>query len=142
MSGPVCKGFGRGGKLLGCPTANIDPAYLVDKLDSLDTGIYFGWAKLHNNDPRIYPMCTSIGWNPTFNNKSKTVEPHILHEFTQDFYDVFITILICGYIRPELKFQNIELLADWIKQDKAISTQALESGEYDALKDSYFKNKG
>lgn len=28
-------------------------------------------------------MCMSIGWNPFYNNKEKTAEPWILHEFSK-----------------------------------------------------------
>lgn len=30
---------------------------------------------------QVYKMCMSIGWNPFYQNKEKTAEPWILHEF-------------------------------------------------------------
>ena len=44
LEGKVVKGFGRGGKLLNCPTANLDVENLDDALGEHSTGIYFGWA--------------------------------------------------------------------------------------------------
>ncbi|KAJ8036616.1 Riboflavin kinase [Holothuria leucospilota] len=44
--GKVVKGFGRGSKELGIPTANF-PEEVVAKLPaSFSTGVYFGWAKV------------------------------------------------------------------------------------------------
>jgi FAD synthase len=44
ISGEVITGFQRGGKLLGCPTANIDIDSQGITLDDSVNGIYFGWA--------------------------------------------------------------------------------------------------
>ena len=45
IRGTVVKGFGRGSKELGCPTANFSEA-VVDKLPKdLPNGIYFGLAQ-------------------------------------------------------------------------------------------------
>ncbi|KAK3078799.1 hypothetical protein LTS18_006593, partial [Coniosporium uncinatum] len=47
LSGKVIKGFGRGSKELGIPTANIPLAGLsVGGNEDLESGIYFGWASL------------------------------------------------------------------------------------------------
>lgn len=85
IAGRVVKGFGRGGKQLGFPTANIDPKVehsfcwrrislkaFADKLESTDDeGVYYGWSRV--DDGEIYPMVMSVGWNPQFANKEKTV---------------------------------------------------------------------
>ena len=42
LSGKVVTGFGRGSRLLGTPTANIDPTDLKKKLHILPKGVYFG----------------------------------------------------------------------------------------------------
>ena len=59
--GVVIKGFGRGGKDLGCPTANLDTESLGADILSLDAGIYYGWSSV-GSDPRVYMMVMSIGW--------------------------------------------------------------------------------
>jgi riboflavin kinase len=33
------------------------------------------------SDVQVYKMCMSIGWNPFYQNKEKTAEPWILHDF-------------------------------------------------------------
>lgn len=51
-------------------------------------------------------MSSSLG-NPYFNNKTKTVEPHLLHEFSDDFYGSEIRLVITGYLRPEANFDDL-----------------------------------
>ena len=46
-----------------------------------------------------YKMVTSVGWNPFFDNKTMTVEPHLLHAFPADFYGSEIRIVITGEAR-------------------------------------------
>lgn len=57
LSGVVQRGFGRGGKELGCPTANLPSRLLKAEgggsggegssdLGQAPTGVYFGWARL------------------------------------------------------------------------------------------------
>jgi FAD synthase len=60
MSGPVVKGFGRGSKELGIPTANLDAAALPEAA-TCHTGVYYGWASV-GSSPRVYQMVMSIGW--------------------------------------------------------------------------------
>ena len=57
--GEVIRGFGRGSKELGIPTANF-PDDVVDALPAeIKTGIFFGWAMIDVGP--IYPMVVSIG---------------------------------------------------------------------------------
>ena len=70
-SGLVVKGFGRGSKQLGIPTANYAED-IVDKLpESFDQGVYYGWAQVDNG--LVYKMVMSIGKNPYYNNEKKTM---------------------------------------------------------------------
>lgn len=70
MSATVVKGFGRGSKLLGIPTANMDMKEVRDKIHDTATGIYFGYTMLKGT---VYPAVVSIGWNPYFENEEKTL---------------------------------------------------------------------
>lgn len=67
LEATVVEGFGRGGKQLGCPTANLSSADLGDQLEALPTGIYCGWATVDGRGP--FKAVASIGWNPYFKNK-------------------------------------------------------------------------
>jgi FAD synthase len=37
----------------------------------LDTGVYYGWANVDNGE--VHKMVMSIGWNPFFANKTKSM---------------------------------------------------------------------
>ncbi|KAG0018612.1 riboflavin kinase [Podila clonocystis] len=46
MSGTVIKGFGRGSKDLGIPTANLPEEAIAEQEKDMVTGIYYGWAQV------------------------------------------------------------------------------------------------
>eukprot|EP00802_Teleaulax_amphioxeia_P031095 Tamp_34104.p1 GENE.Tamp_34104~~Tamp_34104.p1 ORF type:complete len:198 (-),score=25.25 Tamp_34104:21-566(-) len=124
LHGPVVKGFGRGSKTLGIPTANLPQDALAQLPADFAAGIYFGWASVDGAGP--YKMVTSVGWNPFFDNKTMTVEPHLLHAFPADFYGSEIRIVITGYLRPEANFSSLEALIDAINLDIVSSRDALQ----------------
>ncbi|XP_011912146.1 PREDICTED: riboflavin kinase isoform X1 [Cercocebus atys] len=69
--GQVVRGFGRGSKQLGIPTANF-PEQVVDNLPAdISTGIYYGWASVGSGD--VHKMVVSIGWNPYYKNTKKSM---------------------------------------------------------------------
>ncbi|XP_076217775.1 riboflavin kinase-like [Aptenodytes patagonicus] len=74
--GEVVKGFGRGSKELGIPTANFSEQVVESFPSDISTGIYYGWARVGNGDVR--KMVLSIGWNPFCKNITKSVETHII----------------------------------------------------------------
>lgn len=128
VEGVVCKGFGRGSKELGIPTANFDQR-VIEKLPSeLDCGIYFGLANV-NNGP-TYKAVLSIGWNPYYQNDKKSVETHILHNFGRDFYGAKLKVVILGHIRPERDFLSVDDLIVEIKNDIKIAEEKLDLNEY------------
>lgn len=52
-------------------TANF-PEHVVEHLPSeIQTGIYFGWAKV--DDGPTHKMVMSIGWNPYYKNEKKSM---------------------------------------------------------------------
>ncbi|KAM9330094.1 riboflavin kinase [Gastrophryne carolinensis] len=136
--GPVVQGFGRGSKELGIPTANF-PEHVVDNLPTdLSTGIYFGWGCVGNGE--VYKMVMSIGWNPYYKNVKKSVETHIIHRFTEDFYGEVLSIVIVGYIRPEKSFDSLDALITAIHGDIEEAKRQLDLPEFKKLKDKYFCN--
>lgn len=129
LQAKVVKGFGRGGKQLGCPTANLSCDDLGGQvLLELPTGIYCGFATVDGQGP--YKAVTSIGWNPYFDNKEKTVEPHLLHDFDADFYGSTIKLVLCCHLRPELNFNSLEDLVAAIQKDIADSKQLLTTAPF------------
>ncbi|GKV08957.1 hypothetical protein SLEP1_g20526 [Rubroshorea leprosula] len=124
IGGPVIKGFGRGSKVLGIPTANLSMQGHSSLLSEHPSGVYFGWAGLSTRG--VYKMVMSIGWNPYFNNAEKTIEPWLLHEFNEDFYGEELRLVIVGYIRPEANFSTLENLIAKIHDDRRIAEKSLD----------------
>lgn len=137
--GPVVKGFGRGSKQLGCPTANF-PDNIVNELpDGIETGVYFGFAQVDKGD--VHKMVMSIGWNPFYQNKTKSMETHIMHEYESDFYDQELKIIILGFLRPEKNFNSLNELIIAIKSDIAQSNEKLDQAEFAMYKHDPFFSK-
>mmetsp|Transcript_3188 Transcript_3188/g.4945 ORF Transcript_3188/g.4945 Transcript_3188/m.4945 type:complete len:160 (-) Transcript_3188:220-699(-) len=113
LGAEVVHGFKRGSKELGIPTANLAMEELGDHGESLDTGIYYGWAKLRES---YYEAVVSVGWNPFYNNTKKTVEAHLL-ESLDDFYGEHLDIALCGYLREECNFTSLDDLISCIQSD-------------------------
>lgn len=113
--GEVIKGFGRGSKELGIPTANF-PEEVVEELpEDIKTGIYFGFASVEKD--QVHKMVMSIGWNPFYGNRKKSMETHILHKFDKDFYGEILKVIIVGYIRPEQDYKSLDALIEAINTD-------------------------
>ncbi|XP_023658933.1 riboflavin kinase [Paramormyrops kingsleyae] len=136
--GEVVRGFGRGSKELGIPTANF-PASVVEHLPAdISTGIYYGWASLGNGD--VHKMVMSIGWNPYFKNTKKSMETHVIHKFKEDFYGATLSVVLVGYIRPEKNYQSLDALIAAIKSDIEEAERRLDLPDHQKLKqDNFFR---
>ena len=110
LSGEVVKGHSRG-KELGFPTANlkIDEDKIIPK-----NGVYLVKSKIDHQD--IYGMM-NIGYNPTFNNKSKKIETHFFN-LNKNLYGKIIKIELLEYIREEKRFETIDDLIQRLKLDR------------------------
>ncbi|XP_078252374.1 riboflavin kinase [Rhinoraja longicauda] len=134
--GEVVRGFGRGSKELGIPTANF-PDTVVDNLPGdITTGIYYGWASVSHGD--VHKMVMSIGWNPYYKNTKKSMETHIIHTFKEDFYGETLSIVIVGYIRAEKSFDSLDSLITAIYSDISEAKEKLDLPEYQSMKDGNF----
>ncbi|KAG7964131.1 hypothetical protein I3843_09G153400 [Carya illinoinensis] len=138
IGGPVIKGYGRGSKVLGIPTANLSTEGYSALLSEHPSGVYFGWAGLSTRG--VFKMVMSIGWNPYFDNTEKTIEPWLLHDFAEDFYGEELHLVVIGYIRPEANFPSLEGLIAKIHEDRRIAETALDLPPYSAYwEDPYLK---
>mmetsp|Transcript_5368 Transcript_5368/g.5851 ORF Transcript_5368/g.5851 Transcript_5368/m.5851 type:complete len:162 (-) Transcript_5368:304-789(-) len=122
LQGKVVRGFGRGGKQLGFPTANLDEQ-CVKRHNDLETGVYWGFCRV--NSQTVEHMVMSVGWNPQFENKEKSIEVHVLKKYPEDFYGETLRVLVLGYIREMTKFTNLQGLIDAINGDIAFAKNAL-----------------
>lgn len=98
------------GRKLGFPTANIEPIanYCLPK-----NGVYDTDTKVES---KPYRSASSIGFNPTFKERTLKIESHLL-EFTGSIYGEFIELVFYHYLREELKFDNLEALIKQMSLD-------------------------
>jgi len=144
LSGTVQHGFGRGGKDLGCPTANLPDDSITPMSSVTKTGVYYGYAQisperdgqiiLPERDRGVMPMVMSLGWNPFYKNERMTAEIHLMHDFDADFYGHEMKALVLGYIRPELDYTSREGLVEDIETDKHVALKSLSRPAYEKFK--------
>ncbi|PRT54068.1 Riboflavin kinase [Wickerhamiella sorbophila] len=150
-------GFGRGSAELGCPTANIPPGLLA-KLDTgvyygwavvdqaREPATVPEWVEQAKQRERkidvnygsklgplagtCFPMVMSIGWNPFYDNKQKSAEVHIIHQFPDSFYGAAIKIVVLGFIRNEQSYDSVDALIEDIQTDIKVALHSLDRPAY------------
>lgn len=113
VEGVVVHGDGRG-KGLGFPTANVaPPLHAAIPAD----GVYAGWFTVlgEENSPRRM-AAISVGTNPTFDGRNRTVEPHIL-DYDGDLYGKHVAVDFVEQLRGMRKFESIDELVEAIGRD-------------------------
>ncbi|KAI8374408.1 uncharacterized protein BYT42DRAFT_576260 [Radiomyces spectabilis] len=134
ISGTVVKGYGRGSKELGIPTANLSEDALQMMCSEFTTGVYYGWAQIGEVNSKVYPMVMSLGWNPYYKNEKRSAEVHIIHEFPEDFYGTSIRVIVLGYIRPEQNYPSLDALIRDIRTDVEVAKHSLKRSHYDEIR--------
>lgn len=109
IQGIVVRGEGRG-RQLGYPTANVhSERHVAVPAD----GVYAGWAVLRGE--RL-PAAVSVGTNPTFEGRKRTVEAFIL-DFDEDIYGCELAVEFVERIRGMEKFDSVEDLVEQMGRD-------------------------
>jgi len=132
LEGPVVRGFGRGSKEMGVPTANIDPTAVADETAGWPAGVYYGWARLvtpgmPEEEAAVRGMVMNVGVRPTIGDGTGlSVEVHLLGgTWPRDFYGETLRVAVIGYLRPEMKFPSLGELVAQIRADIALATNML-----------------
>ncbi|WP_282784637.1 MULTISPECIES: bifunctional riboflavin kinase/FAD synthetase [unclassified Nocardia] len=113
VEGIVVRGDGRG-KGLGFPTANVAP-HLHAAVPA--DGVYAGWfTVLDSGDPVRRMAAVSVGTNPTFDGRNRTVEPHVL-DFDGDLYGKRVAVDFVEQLRGMRKFDSVDELVEAIGRD-------------------------
>ena len=119
ISGKVTEGK-KIGRTIGFPTLNIKPD--IKKRLPL-AGAYETRIKIFG-DSKIYKGITNVGNNPTVNpdarsgsNDDALVETHLI-DYEGDLYGKMIQVDFIRFIRPEIKFDNVEKLKKQLIMDK------------------------
>jgi riboflavin kinase/FMN adenylyltransferase len=109
LDGIVVRGEGRG-RQLGYPTANVHS----DKHVAIPAdGIYAGWAVLRS---KRLPAAISVGTNPTFEGRIRTVEAFIL-DFDEDIYGEELGVEFVARLRGMEKFDSVDALVEQMGRD-------------------------
>lgn len=67
LQGAVAKGYGRGSKKLGVPTANLPHFNEQLARAQYRRGVYFGWGRIRGDPTNsVMPCVANIGISPTF----------------------------------------------------------------------------
>jgi riboflavin kinase/FMN adenylyltransferase len=109
LRGRVELGAGRGHDL-GFPTANL----LVDPAKTLPPdGVY---SIVGRHGARDYNGLVSIGTNPTFDGRARTVEAW-LQDFRATIYGEELSLRCFRFIREQRKFASVDELLEQMRQD-------------------------
>ncbi|WP_281336959.1 bifunctional riboflavin kinase/FAD synthetase [Flavobacterium eburneipallidum] len=111
LSGTITRGK-QLGRTIGFPTANfqIEENYkLVPK-----NGVYV--VKSIINQKTVYGMM-NIGFKPTVAGENLSIEVHYF-DFDADLYNQKLSVSLLKYLRPEEKFESVDLLKEQLEKDK------------------------
>jgi len=103
LSGIVSEGQ-KLGRTIGFPTANLrieDPYKMIPP-----NGVYAGYCDVEN---QRYKMVCNIGYRPTVDGKTLSVESHIF-DLDKNIYNHPISLFLVQYLRNEQKFDSLESL--------------------------------
>ncbi|WP_218134861.1 bifunctional riboflavin kinase/FAD synthetase [Amycolatopsis xylanica] len=124
LEGIVVKGDGRGHDL-GYPTANLStPRFAAVPAD----GVYSCWFTRSADPSRRLPAAVSVGTNPTFSGRERTVEAFVL-DIDEDFYGQHVALDFVAKLRDQVKFNSSEELVTQIDDDVVRTRKALELGD-------------
>lgn len=121
VRGVVARGDGRGGQVLGFPTANM--AVPGDVLLPAD-GIYAGWYE--REDGSSFAAAISVGRRPTFYEHSDVslLEAHLL-DFEGDLYGEPAKVRFAERLRGEERFASVDALVAQMSRDCDDARRAL-----------------
>ncbi len=119
LIGQIVPGQGKG-KLLGFPTANMQPAGQLVPAE----GVYAGFVEIADTDKKLcsknekIPAVFSIGRAETFGiNNPLAIEAHTLTPVAAKLTGKWLAMDFVKYLRPQRKFNTPDELADQISRD-------------------------
>ncbi|MGA1517508.1 MAG: riboflavin kinase [Phycisphaerales bacterium] len=111
LAGTVVPGD-RQGRLLGCPTANLDHGHQLLPAD----GVYAGWAELPGGERAMAAI--SVGCKPTFEPTPPRCEVHVIgRDLPLDHYGWPIRVTFERWVRGQLVFAEVDALIAQMRRD-------------------------
>ncbi|MHB8220127.1 MAG: bifunctional riboflavin kinase/FAD synthetase [Acidimicrobiales bacterium] len=116
VRGRVVRGDGRGGSVLGFPTANVE---VPKQIAVPGSGIYAGWFT--HRDGTVHQAAISVGRRPTFyppehGEVPELVEAHLL-DFEGNLYEQPARVSFTERLRDERRFERTEDLVAQMARD-------------------------
>lgn len=124
IPGTIVHGYKRGGRLLGFPTANLQPE---PGIVHPAHGVYAGYCLA---DDVLWPCMINVGNNPTFGNESDSIEA-FLFSYAGSLYGKRVRFFFGQRLRDERTFADADALRSQLEQDAAACRQVLAE---DAMK--------
>jgi riboflavin kinase/FMN adenylyltransferase len=117
LEGVVVRGDRRGHEL-GFPTANLaPPPFAAVPAD----GVYACWF-VHGK--RQLPAAVSVGTNPTFSGRQRTVEAYVL-DVDEDFYGHHVALDFVERLRGMERFDSVDALVEQMHRDVSYTRELL-----------------
>lgn len=112
VEGIVVKGDGRG-RDLGFPTANLStPRYAAVPAD----GVYACWFRKASDGAPPLPAAVSVGSNPTFSGRERSVEAFVL-DSDEDLYGRHVALDFVTRLRDMERYDSVDALIEQMHQD-------------------------
>ena len=119
IEGPVQRGR-QLGRQLGFPTANVDLAdYVAPRY-----GVYATRTRLP--DGRVVGGVANIGVNPTVEGVTRPLLEVWLFDFDEDIYDQVIETDLIAFLRPEEKFDGLDIMTAQVMRDAQRAREVLK----------------
>jgi riboflavin kinase len=127
VRGKVQRGFGRGSRKLGTPTANL-PGFLLDgNASTARNGVYVGFGYVPSLMDSPVEMVANLGRNITFDDvPARVLEAYLMDDtLAEEFYGEEMRLCIGGFLRPEVKFDGLDALIANIRNDIEVTAALL-----------------
>jgi riboflavin kinase/FMN adenylyltransferase len=127
VEGIVVRGHRRG-RALGFPTANLET--LPHTAIPAD-GVYAGWLVAvddDGSDGERWPAAISVGTNPTFDGRERSVEAYALDRDDLDLYGAHMGADFTERLRDTVKFASVEGLVAQMHSDVDAARELLSAG--------------
>jgi riboflavin kinase/FMN adenylyltransferase len=122
----------RRGRELGFPTANVStPPFTALPAD----GVYAGWFAIAptgvgapgagGTGERRLPAAISVGTNPTFSGRERTVEAYVL-DVDEDFYGFEVAVDFSHRLRGQERYDDVDALVTQMNADVARTRELLD----------------
>ena len=121
----------RRGRELGFPTANVStPPFTALPADGVYAGRFaiaadgVGAPGAGGSAERLLPAAISVGTNPTFSGRERTVEAYVL-DVDEDFYGFEVAVDFSHRLRGQERYDDVDALVTQMNADVARTRELL-----------------